>query len=48
MRNKIDSYIKARRSEMIEDILEPVSYTHLDVYKRQLCHPGRLWICPAF
>ena len=36
---------KAKRA-MQEDI-KPVSYTHLDVYKRQciygLCNPGRSW-----
>ena len=24
-----------------EEIYDPVSYTHLDVYKRQVCHTGR-------
>ena len=34
-----------RRKEMLQDIAIPVSYTHLDVYKRQYlfsCLPGNL------
>ena len=27
--------------------LDPVSYTHLDVYKRQAIYPAVLWAVPA-
>ena len=44
-----------RRGDSLEDYIGPVSYTHLDVYKRQLlitmtflavCIPEMCWIAP--
>ena len=36
--NFIDPAITVKVSEGINDYLEPVSYTHLDVYKRQMLY----------
>ena len=36
----VNDYLARRDSEWMGPIYKPVSYTHLDVYKRQLCLPG--------
>ena len=37
-RTRFDGYSRARQEVTVEDYFMAVSYTHLDVYKRQACY----------